>query len=63
MFEWRLVTGCCLSGDRDLRDRCVEAASPGRVLEASTSAERRASRSLEGNTAWHRFLRDSTGGR
>jgi|APFre7841882590_1041340.scaffolds.fasta_scaffold237069_2 hypothetical protein len=47
MIDWRLVTRCCVGCDRTVRERSFE-----------TVTENHRSRVADGNTGWHRYVRE-----
>jgi hypothetical protein len=57
MFEWRLVTGCCLSGEGAVRQRATEVTSQDGALGDDGGELRRARRVMDGSTTWHHWLR------
>ena len=63
MFDWTLVTRCCVGCSRALHDRSSANTTPSRTRDGSSAARRRTRPTPNGTADWHGHLRDSTRGR
>jgi hypothetical protein len=63
MFDWILLTRCCVGCSGALRDRSSGTATPDRTRDGRTTVRSQAHPLRNGTADWHGPLRDSARGR